>query len=112
MAKLPLGSIDHNFVLNGTPYTKDLHKAAELYEATSGRKMEVFTTQPGVQIYNARYLQDAGFIGRHGKEYEGFAGICFETQHFPDSPHHPHFPSVRLNPEEIFIEKTLHRFSW
>lgn len=112
MEKLPMGSIDHNFVINHQEQEGDLYKAAEIFEATSGRKMEVFTTQPGVQVYNALYLQDEGFIGRHGKEYQAFAGICFETQHFPDSPHHAHFPSVRLNPEEVFIEKTMHRFSW
>lgn len=112
MDKLPLGSIDHNFVINRQVQEGDLYKAAEISEATSGRKMEVFTTQPGVQVYNALYLQDAGFIGRHGEEYQAHAGICFETQHFPDSPHHAHFPSVRLNPGEIFTEKTMHRFSW
>lgn len=112
MEKLPLGSIDHNFVLNRKKQEGELYKAAELSEPNSGRKMEVFTTQPGVQVYNALYLQGEGFIGRHGKEYDAFAGICFETQHFPDSPHQAHFPSVRLNPGEIFTQKTMHRFSW
>ena len=112
MDKLPMGSIDHNFVINRQMQEDGLYKAAEISETTSGRKMEVFTTQPGVQVYNALYLQDMGFIGRHGKEYQAHAGICFETQHFPDSPHQAHFPSVRLNPGEVFIEKTMHRFSW
>jgi len=84
---------NHNFVLHKT--REGLQKAAELYEAESGRLMEVWTTQPGIQLYTAAHLKK-NTIGAAGKMYGPFHGLCLETQHFPDSPNHAHFPSTLL----------------
>lgn len=102
---------DHNFVLNRIKREGDYHYAAELYDPISGRSMEVLTTQPAVQFYNGFKLSNKTWIGRHGKRYESSHGMCLETQHFPDSPNQAHFPSTRLDVGEVFIEKTIHRFS-
>lgn len=109
MDKLEGRCIDHNFVLNGQGSGK-YKKAVELYEPTSGRVMEVETTQPGIQIYNGAMLSGDTWIGRGGHKYESFAGLCLETQNFPDSPNKPQFPSPRLNPGEVYTQKTIHRF--
>jgi aldose 1-epimerase len=99
---------DHNFVLNGKG--KGLELAARVYEATSGRVMEVFTTQPGVQFYSGNFL-DGTITGKHGHVYKRRYGLCLETQHFPDSPNHPEFPSTILRPGETFQSKTVFKFS-
>ncbi|USD67725.1 aldose epimerase family protein [Vibrio sp. SCSIO 43136] len=104
------GEYDHNFVLNQQEKEGDYHLAAELYEPVSGRAMTVLTTQPGVQFYNGYKLSNKPWHGRNGHKYESREGMCLETQHFPDSPNQAHFPSVRLNPGEVYEEKTLHRF--
>ncbi len=105
------GEFDHNFVLNKTEAGQGYHYAAELYEPSSGRAMSVLTTQPGVQFYNGFKLANKTWIGRNGHTYQAREGLCLETQHFPDSPNQAHFPLVRLNPGEVFEQKTLHRFS-
>ncbi|MGR5361449.1 aldose epimerase family protein [Vibrio mediterranei] len=101
---------DHNFILNGDADRQGYRLAAELYEPNSGRAMTVFTTQPAVQFYNGFKLSNKPWYGRNGHKYENREGLCLETQHYPDSPNQAHFPSVRLNPGELFEEKTIHRF--
>ncbi|MCW8348390.1 galactose mutarotase [Vibrio sp. ZSDZ65] len=108
--KVGAREFDHNFVLNNGKMERGYCYAAELYDADTGRTMDVLTTQPAVQFYNGFKLANKSWIGRHGRKYENRAGLCLETQHFPDSPNQPHFPSVRLNPSEHFEEKTIHRF--
>jgi aldose 1-epimerase len=107
---MPDGGIDHNFVLNRNKTEGEYAYAAELYSAESGRSMTVLTTQPGVQFYNGFKLSNKPWFARNGYKYESSAGMCLETQHFPDSPNQAHFPTTRLNPGEVFEEKTIHRF--
>jgi aldose 1-epimerase len=91
------GGYDHNFVLNGE--NGELKLAAKLYGPRSGRSMTVATTQPGVQFYSGNFL-DGTYTGRHGEAYTRHKGLCLETQHFPDSPNHPQFPTTLLKPGE------------
>jgi aldose 1-epimerase len=98
---------DHNYVINRKGDGMEL--AARVYEPTSGRVMEVSTTQPGVQIYTANFLD--GVTGKHGHVYKRRNAFCLETQHFPDSPNHSEFPSTTLKPGETFRSKTVFRFS-
>ena len=98
---------DHNFVLNER---KNIDQAASLFNPESGRLMEVFTTEPGVQIYSANWL-DGSLIGKSGKPYSKRGAICLETQHFPDSPNQPNFPSTTLEPGEIYLSATTYKFS-
>ncbi|MBY5944878.1 aldose epimerase family protein [Photobacterium rosenbergii] len=109
--KVPDGAFDHSFVINQKRKLGEYAYAAELYEPLTGRVMTVLTTQPAVQFYNGAKLSNKPWFGRNGYKYESFNGMCLETQHFPDSPNQPHFPNVRLNPGEVFEEKTIHRFS-
>jgi len=98
---------DQNFVLNKE---KDgLTLAATVYEQVTGRVMEVFTTEPGIQLYTANYL-DGKLIGKNGLPYRKHYGLCLETQHFPDAIHHPGFPSCVLRPGEIYQQETIYRF--
>lgn len=99
---------DHNFVLNKPEGSFGL--AARVYEPTSGRAMEVFTSEPGIQFYSGNFL-DGSHIGKGGKPYLHRYGFCLETQHFPDSPNHPDFPSTVLNPGEEYSTVTAYRFS-
>jgi aldose 1-epimerase len=99
---------DHNFVLNRTG--DGLVLAARVYEPTSGRVLEVSTTQPGVQFYTGNFL-DGTVTGKQGHVYKRRYGLCLETQHFPDSPNHPDFPSTILKPGQTFHEKTVFKFS-
>ena len=103
--------IDHNFVLTGEKSTDTYQKAAELFDPTSGRVMEVETTQPAIQFYNGSKLSNKPWFGRNGYKYEAFSGLCLETQHFPDAPNNAHFPSIQLNPGDVYTQKTIHRFS-
>jgi aldose 1-epimerase len=100
---------DHNFVLRPNPFG-DARLAARVREPRSGRIMEVLTTQPGVQLYTANSLN-----GRHrgtsGRAYRQSDGFCLETQHFPNSPNEPGFPSTLLRPGETFHSRTEYRFS-
>ncbi|MFZ5831216.1 MAG: aldose epimerase family protein [Planctomycetota bacterium] len=98
---------DHCYVLN-KPAGKRLALAARVSEPKSGRTMEVWTTQPGVQIYTAKGLSSK--LGAGGKQYGPYHGVCFETQHYPNSPNEPKFPSTLLRPGETFSEETVFRF--
>jgi aldose 1-epimerase len=101
------GGYDHNFVLNGEAGT--LRKSGELYDPVSGRQMELWTTEPGVQIYMAIGLN--GSIKGIGGAYAKLAALCLETQHFPDSPNHPTFPSTVVRPGNDFQSETIYKFS-
>jgi aldose 1-epimerase len=100
---------DHNFVVNRKGGA-GLALAARVYEPTSGRVLEVSTTQPGIQFYSGNFL-DGTVTGKQGHVYKRRYGFCLETQHFPDSPNHPSFPSTVLKPGETFRSKTVFRFS-
>jgi aldose 1-epimerase len=99
---------DHNFVLDHAP--GQLAEAAEVYEPTTGRILEVLTTEPGVQLYTGNFL-DGSITGKEGRVYNRRYAICLETQHFPDSPNHPSFPSTELKPGQEFHSVTVFRFS-
>jgi aldose 1-epimerase len=99
---------DHNFVLDSNGGKMVL--AARVTEPTSGRVMEVLTDQPGVQFYSGNFL-DGSVKGKDGKVYAHRYAFCLETQHFPDSPNHPAFPSTVLKPGEKFHSITIYRFS-
>ncbi|MGH9902094.1 MAG: aldose epimerase family protein [Pyrinomonadaceae bacterium] len=98
---------DHNWVLKGRAGT--LRKAAEVYEPMTGRGMEVWTTEPGMQFYSGNFLD--GAVGKGGRVYERRHGFCLETQHFPDSPNKPNFPSTVLRPGGAYRTTTFYRFS-
>jgi aldose 1-epimerase len=100
--------IDHNIVLKQCA-SSDMHQVATVLEPKSGRVMEVYTTQPGVQFYTGNFLNGA-FVGREGA-YQQYAGFCLETQHYPDSPNQPHFPSTVLKPGEKYNEVTIYKFT-
>jgi aldose 1-epimerase len=103
------GGYDHNFVLSGGP--ADLRRAAFVREPRSGRTLEVLTTEPGIQFYSGNFL--AGHdIGKGGVPYAHRTGFCLETQHFPDSPNQPQFPSTVVLPGQVFQSRTLLKFSW
>lgn len=99
---------DHNFVLNGQNGT--LRRAARALDPATGRVMEVWTTEPGVQLYTGNYL-DGSKIGKEGKAYKRRYGFCLETQHFPDSPHQPKFPTTVLRRGAAFRTTTVFKFS-
>ncbi len=102
------GGYDHNYVLNGKMGT--MQQAARVVEPTTGRVLTVETTQPGVQFYSGNFL-DGTLHGKHGHVYAKHAGFCLETQHFPDSPNHPKFPTSELKPGETYHEVTIFTFS-
>jgi aldose 1-epimerase len=102
------GGYDHNFVLNRTGSGMQL--AARVYEPTTGRTLEVETTEPGIQFYCGNFL-DGSNVGKGGKAYAKRTGFCLETQHFPDSPNQPGFPSTILEPGEKYATSTIYRFS-
>jgi len=107
--QLKLGKgYDHNWVLNRT--TEGLSMAARVEEPSSGRVLEVLTTQPGIQFYTANFL-DGTIKGKGGKVYGRRSALCLETQHFPDSPNQPAFPSTELKPGAKFQSTTVFRFS-
>ena len=100
---------DHNFVLTaGAAGSGHLVHATRVVEPASGRTLDVATTEPGVQFYSGNHL--AGQIGKGGHAYGPRTGFCLETQHFPDSPNHPHFPSTILRPGETYQSKTVFTF--
>lgn len=102
------GGYDHNWVLNNGDGSLAL--AAKVYEPTTGRVMEVYTTEPGIQFYSGNFL-DGSITGKGGKVYEYRYGFCLETQHFPDSPNKPDFPSTVLKPGETYTTTTIYTFS-
>ncbi len=99
---------DHNWVLDSGG--GKLAEAAEVYEPTTSRVMQVWTDQPGVQFYTGNFL-DGTITGKGGKVYQQRAALCLETQHFPDSPNHPKFPSTELKPGQKYHTVTIYRFS-
>jgi aldose 1-epimerase len=99
---------DHNFVLDHA--SGKLAEAAEVYEPTTGRILRVTTTEPGVQFYTGNFL-DGSITGKEGRVYNRRYALCLETQHFPDSPNHPSFPSTELKPGETFHSVTVYAFS-
>jgi aldose 1-epimerase len=108
-AQLELGGgYDHNFALNGEAGT--LRLVARATEPGSGRVLEVLTTEPGVQFYSGNFL-DGSVIGRGGQAYKKRYGFCLETQHFPDSPNQPSFPSTVLRPGQTYRTTTIYRFT-
>jgi aldose 1-epimerase len=106
LVKGPAG-YDHNYVLkhNGA----DLVLAARVSDPKSGRVMEVRTTEPGVQLYTAN--KTSGVVGKSGHVYNAYSAFCLETQHYPDSPNHPEFPSTVLRPGQKFASRTVMTFS-
>ena len=100
------GGYDHNYVLNNKG---QYAKVAELYHEESGRFMEVFTTEPGMQFYSGNFL-NGSIVGEKGLVYQKHHGLCLETQHFPDSPNHPEFPNAILRPGETYKQFTVYRF--
>ncbi len=98
---------DHCFVLNKKE-EGELSFAARLTDPKSGRTMEVYTTEPGVQLYTDNWAD--GYKGQHGATFPRRSAVCFEAQHFPDSPNHPYFPSVVLNPNQEYKQKTIYKF--
>ena len=103
------GGYDHCLVVrHQRPH--DLAFCARLEDPGSGRVMEVFTTQPGVQIYSANFVAGS-LTGPGNYSYPKHAGFCLETQHYPDSPNHPAFPSTVLRPGETYHAVTIHRFT-
>ena len=102
------GGYDHCWVLKADGDT--LSMAAEVYEPVTGRVMKVYTTEPGVQFYTGNFL-DGTLIGKKGQVYPRRSGFCLETQHFPDSPNQPDFPSVRLDPGQVYESTTVYSFS-
>ena len=99
---------DHNFVLNKNK--DELSLAATVYEPGTGRVMEVFTTEPGIQFYSGNFL-DGAIAGKNGAIYPKRSGFCLEAQHFPDSPNEPSFPSTILRPGQTYSQTTIYRFS-
>ncbi len=99
---------DHNYVLAKGKDSPEL--AARAWDPASGRVLEVFTTQPGMQFYTGNHL-DGSVLGRDGKAYQSRSGMCFETQHFPDSPNHPEFPSSELRPGERYHHTTIFKLT-
>lgn len=99
---------DFNYVLSGKVST--MRHAASVYAPASGRRMDVFTDQPGMQLYTGNFL-DGSVKGKDGAVYGKHAGLCLETQHFPDSPNHPNFPSTVLAPDKPYKQTALFRFS-
>ena len=99
---------DHNWILDKEG--KELSLAAKVVEPTSGRIMEVFTTEPGLQFYSGNFL-DGTDIGKGAKQYNFRTAFCLEAQHFPDSPNHNNFPTVVLKAGEVYKQTTVYRFS-
>ncbi len=100
------GGYDHNFVVRGK--MGELRLAARVREPKSGRVLEVFTTEPGIQFYSGNFL-DGTVVGKSGKPYPRRGALCLEAQHFPDSPNQPSFPSVVLRPGQTYRQTTVYR---
>ena len=100
---------DHNYVLRGG-VTAEPKPAVHAFDPASGRVLEISTTEPGVQFYSGNFL-DGTRTGKSGLLYRQGDGLCFETQHYPDAPNHPMFPSTRLDPGQTFRSRTVWRFT-
>ncbi len=100
---------DHNFVLNASPAANGLRHAARLWSPSSGRTLEIATTQPGLQFYSGNLL-DGTIVGKSGRRYGRRTSLCLETQHFPDSPNHPAFPSTIVRAGDRYRSRTMLTF--
>ena len=100
---------DHNFILNDQPNTK-LDRAAKVFDPESGRVMEIYTTEPGIQFYGGNFM-DGSDMGKEGKPYKHRTAFCLEPQHFPDSPNQDKFPSTTLSPDSIYHSFSLYKLS-
>ncbi len=107
IAQVP-GGYDINYKLRNT--TGEYTLASEVYEPKSGRVMQTYTTEPGIQFYSGNFL-DGTFVGQNGVKFNQYYGFCLETQHFPDSPNQPNFPSTVLLPGEKYASYTVYKFS-
>ncbi len=103
------GGYDHNFILNKSPEYKGLTFAAKLSDPLSGRIMEVFTDQPGLQFYSGNFL-NGSVVGKRGCAYKKYGALSLETQKYPDSPNHPQYPSTVLLPGETYHHHTVLKF--
>ncbi|HOL55811.1 MAG TPA: galactose-1-epimerase, partial [bacterium] len=101
----PFGGYDHNFIINRKK--SGINLAGILKEYTTGRVMEVYTTEPAIVLYTGNWLD---IKGKGGRFYSRYSGLCLETQHCPDSPNHPNFPSTILRPGESFSSTTVYKF--
>jgi aldose 1-epimerase len=101
------GGYDHNWVLNKG---NGLDRIATLYDSASGRFMEVYTTEPGVQFYSGNFLDGTLTNTAMGVKYVKHAALCLEAQHFPDSPNQPSFPSTILQPGQTYTQRTVYKF--
>ena len=104
------GGYDHNYILNKDQNSHEMTFCASLYEPVSGRFLECSTTEPAVQLYTGNFLSGS-IIGKRGNPYNFRNGVCLETQHYPDSPHHPKFPNTLLKPGEKLKSTTIYKFS-
>lgn len=104
------GGYDHNFVLNKKTSAQELTHAATLIEEESGRQLKVFTTEPGIQFYSGNSL-DGSMADSAGNDFTKHTALCLETQHFPDSPNQPRFPSTLIEPGKPYYSKTVFQFS-
>jgi len=105
------GGYDHNFVLNGpAPHPLNSNPAATVTDPASGRLLIVYTSEPGIQFYSGNFL-DGTFKGRDGQPYVKYSGLCLETQHYPDSPNHPDWPSTTLLPGHTYRSSTVFEFA-
>ncbi|MEX0363430.1 MAG: aldose epimerase family protein [Allomuricauda sp.] len=105
------GGFDHNYVLNPSPKNKDgFTFAARVTEPESGRVMEVYTNEPGMQFYSGNFM-DGSVHGKNGEPYVYRGAICLETQHYPDSPNQPNFPSTVLEPGQTYTSACVYKFS-
>lgn len=102
------GGYDHCWVLKNS--AESMHFAGKLTHNISGRTMEIFTDEPGIQFYSGNFL-DGSLTGKYGTKYDKHMGLALETQHFPDSPNQPSFPNTTLNPGEVYETSTIYKFS-
>ena len=100
------GTYDHNFIF--ADYDGTLRQVGSVYDPQSGRRMTIATTEPAVQLYMGNYTEPV--VGKGGTAHTGRSFYCLETQHYPDSPNHPHFPSTVLRPGEVFASTTVYGF--
>lgn len=103
------GGYDHNYVLRPPTRRGALVHAARVHDPLTGRTLDVFTTEPGMQLYTGNFL-DGSLVASNGRRLGRHAGFCLETQHFPDSPNYPHFPSAILRPGTTFHSRTIYQF--
>lgn len=108
LQQVPGGGYDHNWVLNDSGNIKK--SAASVYHPASGRFMEVFTTEPGLQFYTGNFLDGTLKDTKGGRKYTKHAALCLEAQHFPDSPNRPSFPNTILKPGETYKQVTIYKF--